>query len=84
MGPVYLTWTGVAIGYYSWFLGCCQTAQDKCTDFYPYQSPAGFIALIIVTLVFSGLITVYLMSIVIQTLWNYFRIRYQQYTDLIY
>lgn len=84
MGPVYLTWTVVAIGYYSWFLGCCKKEQDKCTDFYPYQSPAGFIALIIVSIVFSALITLYLLSIIIQTLWAYFRTRYQQYTDLLF
>jgi hypothetical protein len=82
MGPVYLSWTLVAIGYYSWFLGCCHKAQDDCTEFYPYQSPSGFIALIIVSLVFSALITIYLLSIVVQTLWAYFRTRFQQYSEL--
>ena len=84
MGPVYLMWTIVAIGYYSWFLSCCRKEQDACIDFYPYQSPAGFIALIIVSLVFSALITIYLISIIIQTLWSYFRTRYQHYTDLYF
>mmetsp|Transcript_32162 Transcript_32162/g.31913 ORF Transcript_32162/g.31913 Transcript_32162/m.31913 type:complete len:84 (+) Transcript_32162:261-512(+) len=82
MGPVYLSWTLVAIGYYSWFLACCKKEQDQCTDFYPYQNPAGFIALIIVSLVFSALITLYLLSIIIQALWSYFRTRYQQYSHL--
>ncbi|OMJ78382.1 hypothetical protein SteCoe_21814 [Stentor coeruleus] len=84
MGPVYLTWTFVAIGYYSWFLGCCNSEQDSCVDYYPYLSPAGFIALIIVSVVFSALITIYLLSIIIQTLWGYIRTRYQNYTDLYF
>jgi len=83
MGPVYLSWTVVAIGSYSWFLACCKEKEDKCTDFYPYQNPAGFIALIIVSLVFSALITIYLLSIVIQALWSYMRNRYQHYTQLL-
>jgi hypothetical protein len=84
MGPVYLTWTIVAVGYYSWFLGCCHIQQDKCTEFYPYESPTGFIALIVVSLVFSALITVYLVSILVQSLWSFIRVRYQGYADLIY
>lgn len=83
MGPVYLSWTLVAIGYYSWFLSCCKSEQDKCTDFYPYVSPAGFIALIIVSVLFSALITIYLLSILLQAILSYIRTHYQQYSDLL-
>ena len=83
MGPVYLTWTLVAIGYYTSFLACCRADEDECEDYYPYYSPAGFIALIIVSLVFSSLITLYLLSIVVQALWAYFRRNFQQYTTLL-
>ena len=84
MGPVYLTWTLVAIGYFSWFLTCCKKEEDKCTEFYPYKNPAGFIALIIVSAVFSTLITIYLLSVLLQALWGFFRTRYHQYTDLYF
>ena len=39
MGPVYLTWTLVALGYFSAFLACCKTEEDGCTEYYPYYSP---------------------------------------------
>jgi hypothetical protein len=81
MGPVYLMWTLVAIGYYSWFVTCCNKVEDNCTDFYPYQAPLGFITLLVVSLVFSSLITFYLLSILVQALWGYFRSRFQQYTS---
>lgn len=82
MGPVYLTWTFVAVGYYSWFLACCQKEQDNCVSYYPYETPTGFIALVVVSVVFSALITIYLMSLLLQIMLNYFRTRYQQYSSL--
>ena len=82
LGPVYLTWTCVAVCFYSYFLDCCK--DEDCSDFYPYQSIGGFIALLIVSLVFSGLLSVYLISIIVQALWEYFRTRYRGYADLVY
>lgn len=82
MGPFYLAWTLVAIGYFASFLTCCTENDDKCTDYYPYQNPAGFIALLVVSLIFSGLITIYLLVIISQVLVSYFRSRFQQYSDL--
>ena len=83
MGPVYLTWTLVAVGYFSAFLACCRDEEDGCTDYYPYASPAGFIALIIVNLILSSLVTLYLLSLVAQALWIYIRQRYQHYINLL-
>lgn len=83
LGPVYLTWTIVAVGYYSAFLACCTSKEDKCTEYYPYYSPAGFVSLILISLMFSSLITVYLVSIIVQALWAYFRHRFSQYIELL-
>jgi len=83
MGPVYFTWTVVAIGYYSTFLACCKEEQDDCTGFYPYSKPASFILLLIVSLVFSALIGVYLIALVVHSLWRYLSARFSHYTDLI-
>jgi hypothetical protein len=84
MGPVYLIWTTVAIVYYTYFLDCCKKKMDKCCDFYPYQSPSSFVSLIIISLIFSVLISFYLLSIIFQSLLSYIRTRYQRYSDLYF
>lgn len=73
----------VVIGYYTAFIACCRLEEDKCTDYYPYSNFTGFVALFIVSLVFSALITLYLISIITQVLWSYFRVYFQNYIELL-
>lgn len=83
MGPVYFSWSAVAVGYYSAFLACCKKSQDQCTTFYPYSHPASFVVLLLVSLIFSALISVYLLALVTSVFWRYVSHRLESYRSLM-
>ncbi|CAG9331294.1 unnamed protein product [Blepharisma stoltei] len=83
LGPLYLSWSLVATVYYGLFMACCREIRDRCVNFYPFQDPPGFIALITVSIIFSSLLTIYLLSILLENLLSYFRERFQQYSHLL-
>lgn len=83
MGPVYFLWTGVAMGYDWAFEACCKEHMDGCVHFYPYTNASGFFALLVVSLLFSALISLYLIVIVAAVFWRYVERAWNQYSSLV-
>jgi hypothetical protein len=82
MGPVYFTWSGVAVGYFSAFLACCKKHEDSCIEYYPSSHPASFMVLLAISLIFSALISIYLIILVSAIVWRYVQTRLASYANL--
>lgn len=82
MGPVYFTWSGVAVGYFSAFYACCTKHEDKCVDYYPYSYPASFMILLAISIIFSALISLYLIALVGSVVIRYVQQRWMNYETI--
>ena len=83
MGPVYFLWTGVA-AWYSWsFSACCKENLDGCVHYYPYTNSSSFSTLLVVSLLFSALISLYLLAIVASVFWRYVERWWSDYSPLL-
>ena len=83
MGPVYFLWSAVSTTYYWAFVACCKAHLDGCVHFYPFSKAPSFFALLVVSLLFSGIISVYLVAIVGAVFWRYVERWLQQYSALM-
>lgn len=63
VGPVFFIWTCFAVIAQFSFISCCQDANDKCKDFYPYKNWRNFCLLLGASFVFSVSISVVLIGL---------------------
>lgn len=75
LGPTHLIWTIVAVISFVSFTICCKEAQDGCRNFYPYKDAVSMGILLGFSLVFALLVTVFLLTVMFQTVWR----RYNNY-----
>lgn len=83
MGPVYFVWSGVSAGYYWAFVACCKEKLDGCINYYPFTNYSSFTALLTISLLFSGLISLYLLVIVGAVFWRQLHRWLQSYAELL-
>lgn len=83
MGPIYFLWSAVSTGYYWAFLSCCREKLDGCINYYPFTNSSSFAALLVISLLFSGLISVYLLVIVGAVFWRYLQRWVQNYAEVM-
>ena len=83
MGPVYLMWSAAATWFYWNFVACCKNHLDGCVNYYPFTNASSFFALLVISIVFSALISVYLLVIVGAVFWRYIERWLHQYSTLL-
>ena len=82
MGPVYFTWSAVAVGYFTAFLTCCKEVDDNCVTYYPASHPSSFTILLGVSLLFSACISLYLIALVGTIAFRWLQTRWQSYQSV--
>lgn len=66
LGPLFFIWTLSAGGFLVAFLVCCEDIKDNCIAFYPYSNTKNLVALFVVALLYSGVLSALLINLVLR------------------